>query len=62
MNDLKFYAFCAGVLGLYLLLLHTYWPFGDEQRHLNNFDSLVHGAVMPVALWLAAGRWPKEKK
>jgi hypothetical protein len=36
------------IYGLYLLGINTYWPIGNAERHLNNFDSLVHGSM----IWL----------
>lgn len=34
--------------GAWMILLHTYWPFGDESIRLSNLDSLIHAS----ALWL----------
>lgn len=39
---------------VYMVGLHTYWPFGDAVRNLNNLDSLIHGStfvLFPLMSW-----------
>lgn len=52
-------AFGLAVQAIALIGLYTYRPFGDESRHLNNLDSIVHGGVMPasIGLFLWWKRW-----
>lgn len=51
----------GAVMAVLLIGIHTYSPFGDESRHLNNFDSVVHGGF-PMWIGLAYALWRHRKQ